>query len=62
MKEYERKKQEEISGSKSNVWVYAYIPSLASSASFFPYNTQQQLRNIMGILPMTTSFCKNYFV
>lgn len=37
-------------------------PSLASSASFFPYKTQQQLRNIIGILPMTTSFCIGNFL
>lgn len=34
-------------------------PSFASSASSFPYKTQQQLLNMIGILPITTSVCKN---
>lgn len=42
--------------------LYTYEPSFASSASSFPYRTQQQLLNIIGILPITTSFCKNKHV
>lgn len=36
---------------------HAHKPYLASSDSSFPCRTQQQLRNIIGILPIITSFC-----
>lgn len=43
---------------QSEFYFVLHKPSLASSDSVFPYRVQEQLRSIIGILPITTPFCQ----